>query len=284
MTKCPATQIRPIRLSQSILWAIFGGMFAAVYLPVLTGLVRAWAHSDDYSHGFAIIPLSAYFLWQKRVTLLKVTVHGSWSGLLVAAFSLCTYVVAQKGEMQTLASVSMVFFIWGAVIFLFGYPIFKACLFPLLILFFMIPVPAQVMAALTIPLQLLVTRASVWLAEMIGIPIFHEGNVIHLTQGTFQVVQACSGLRSIMTLLTLGAVLAYFTLCSNALRGILFFLAIPIAIAVNIFRVFFLIAVFHFLQIDLSEGTLHTILGIAVFGLAFGIFLLVGKGLALCER
>jgi exosortase len=186
--------------------------------------------------------------------------------------------------MQTIASVSMIFFLWGTVIFLFGYTIFRICLFPLLILFFMIPVPAQIIATLTIPLQLIVTRASVWLASMIGIPIYHEGNVINLPQGTFQVVQACSGLRSSMTMLTLGAVLAYLTLRSNMLRVILFSIAIPIAIAVNILRVFVLVAVFYFLEIDLSRGTIHTILGLAVFGMAFGLFLLAGKGLALCER
>ena len=90
--------------------------------------------------------------------------------------------------------------------------------------------------------------------------------------------------KEIMAGLTLGAILAHFTLRSNVLRGILFSLAIPIAIAVNILRVFILIAVFHFLAIDLSEGTFHTILGIAVFAVAFGLFLLAGKGLALCKR
>jgi exosortase len=85
-------------------------------------------------------------------------------------------------------------------------------------------------------------------------------------------------------MLTLGAVLAYLTLRSNMLRVILFSIAIPIAIAVNILRVFVLVAVFYFLEIDLSRGTIHTILGLAVFGMAFGLFLLAGKGLALCER
>jgi exosortase len=148
----------------------------------------------------------------------------------------------------------------------------------------MIPVPSQIIAALTIPLQLTVTKVSVWLASMIGIPIYNEGNIINLPHGTFEVTQACSGLRSIMTMLTLGAVLAYLTLRSNLLRGILFILAIPIAIAVNIFRVFILIAVFHFTSIDLSHGTIHTILGLAVFAIAFGLFLLVRKGLALCSQ
>lgn len=281
MAKCSTKQAA---LGQSILWIGFGGTFIVAFLPVLTGLVRTWAHSDDYSHGFAIVPLAVYILWLKREALHNAPVRGLWSGFLVAAGSLLTYLVAEKAEMQTLASFSMIVFLWGTVIFLFGYPIYKACLFPLLILVFMIPVPSQIIAVLTIPLQLTVTKVSVWLASMIGIPIYNEGNIINLPHGTFEVTQACSGLRSIMTMLTLGAVLAYLTLRSNLLRGILFILAIPIAIAVNIFRVFILIAVFHFTSIDLSHGTIHTILGLAVFAIAFGLFLLVRKGLALCSQ
>jgi exosortase len=282
--KAPETLTMRITPGQSILWIVFCGTFLAAYLPVLTGLIHTWISSDDYSHGLAIIPLAVYILWQKRATLLATPVKGTWSGLLVATASLILYTIAKVGEIQSLSPVSMIIFLWGAVIFLFGYEIYKVSLFPLLVLFFMIPVPAQIIAALTIPLQLIVTKASVWMASMVGVPVFHEGNIINVPQGTFQVVQACSGLRSIMTMLTLGAVLAYLTLRSNILRGILFVLAVPIAIAVNILRVFLLVVVFHFLGIDLSEGTLHTLLGLAVFVIAFGLFLLTRKGLALCER
>jgi exosortase A len=284
MEKNSALSVRQAGLAHYLLWLVFGGAFLAAFLPNLTGLIHSWANSEDYSHGFAIVPLSLYTLWLKRDTLLKEQVRGSWTGLLVITGVLLLYVIAEKGEMLTIASISMILFLWGAVIFLLGYAIFRACLFSLLILFFMIPVPGQIIASLTIPLQLIVTKASVGLASLIGIPIYHEGNVIQLPQGTFQVVQACSGLRSIMTMLTLGAVLAYFTLRSNILRGILFILAVPIAILVNILRVFVLIAVFHYLAIDLSEGSIHTILGLAVFVIAIGLFLLAGKGLALCER
>lgn len=269
---------------QLFLWVLLLISFISAYFPTLSSLVRTWAASDDNSHGFAILPLALYILWQKREMLRKGPVRGSWVGLFIATGALFVYVVAKKGEIQTIASVSMLFFLWGCVIFLFGFAIFNACLFPLLILFFMIPVPAQFIAALTMPLQLIVSKASVGLASLVGIPIYREGNVIQLPQGTFEVVQACSGLRSIMTLLTLGAVMAYFTLRSNMLRGILFLLAIPIAIAVNILRVFVLVAVFYFLSIDLSQGTLHTIMGLAIFCIALGLFLLTSKGFAKCER
>ncbi|WP_191965738.1 exosortase [Oryzomonas sagensis] len=269
---------------QYLFWAVFGVAFVCAYFPVITSLVHAWSHSDDYSHGFIIAPVAAYMLWQKREVFLEKQAVGSWSGLLLATGALFLYAVSKIGEMQTIASLSMIVFLWGAVIFLFGYGVFRACFLPLVFLAFMIPVPAQIIARLTIPLQLLVTKASVGLASFSGIPIFHDGNIIQLPQGTFQVVQACSGLRSIMTMLTLGTVLAYFTLRSTMLRGTLLLLAVPIALAVNILRVFVLISALYFLSIDLSEGTLHTCLGLAVFGIALGLFLAAGKGLALWER
>lgn len=269
---------------QLFLWALLLISFVSAYFPTLSGLVRTWAASDDNSHGFAILPLALYILWQKREMLRKEPVRGSWFGLFVAVGALLVYIAANKGEIQTIASAAMLLFLWGGVIFLFGFSIFRACLFPLLILFFMIPVPAQFIAALTMPLQLIVSKASVGLASLVGIPIYREGNVIQLPRGTFEVVQACSGLRSIMTLLTIGAIMAYFTLRSNLLRGILFLLAIPIAIAVNILRIFVLVTVFYFLSIDLSKGILHTIMGLAIFCIALGLFLLTSKGFAKCER
>jgi exosortase len=148
----------------------------------------------------------------------------------------------------------------------------------------MIPVPAQIYSALTIPLQLLVTKVAAWLAASAGIPIYCEGNVIHHSRGTFEVVRACSGLRSIMALLTLGAIFGYFSLSSNFFRTVLFISAVPVAIAVNTLRVFAMVAAIHFLDINLSEGISHTILGIVIFGVAVAIFVLIRKGLTLWER
>ena len=148
----------------------------------------------------------------------------------------------------------------------------------------MIPIPAQIFAVLTIPLQLLVTRITAVLASLSGIPIYCEGNVIHHSRMTFEVVQACSGLRSIMALLTLGAIFGYFSLRSNILRIMLFISAIPIAVVVNSLRVFAMVAAIHFLGLDLTAGTSHTILGIVLFGMSVMIFVLIRKGLSLWER
>ncbi len=127
-------------------------------------------------------------------------------------------------------------------------------------------------------LQLFVSKSSVWIGVIMGLPIYREGNVIHLPDQTLQVVQACSGLRSVISLLLLSAVFGYFTLKSNILRGVLFICGIPAAILVNIFRVLLLVLAFHYLNYDLTKGTIHTVFGMTIFILAL-IFLLGIKGL-----
>lgn len=271
----------PVRI---IVWVLLFAAFAAVYYPVLSGLVKAWNGSDDYSHGFLILPLSAYILWQNRSTLVAQPVEGSWFGLPLALFALFLFLLGKFGSVLTLPPISLILFIWSAVIFFFGFKMFRICSFPLLFLIFMIPVPEQIFAALTNPLQFIVTKITVSLASMMGVIIYREGNVIHLSDMTFQVVQACSGLRSIMTMLTLGAILGYFTLRSSLLRLILVVAGVPIAIAVNIFRVFTMVIAYNYFKFNLTEGTPHTILGLLVFALGFVFFIIFQKGLAKCEK
>jgi exosortase len=156
----------------------------------------------------------------------------------------------------------------GVIIYLYGFLTLKELCFPIVFLLFMIPIPAQIYSALTIPLQLFVSKVSVWIAAHLGVPIYREGNIIHLPDRTMQVVQACSGLRSMISLLALGGIFGYLTLRSNLLRVILFLSGIPAAILVNIIRVLLLVATFHYFTFDLTQGTVHTIFGMVIFLLA----------------
>jgi exosortase A len=266
------------------LLGLFVLAFIIIFFPTWQSLVNAWSSSDDYSHGFLIVPLSLYFVWQKKDSLRAETIKPSWIAFPLVLIALFLYLVAQYAEIITLASLSMILFLGSSLFLLFGFQILKICLFPLFLLFFMVPVPAQIYANLTIPLQLFVTKITVFISSSIGIPILREGNVIYLPEHTLQVVQACSGLRSIMTLLTLGIVIAYFSLKSNLLRTILFLFAIPIAILVNVVRVLLMVIAFYYYNFDLASGTIHTVFGAAIFLLALLLFILFRKGLVLCEK
>ncbi len=273
-----------ISIGVMVVWCLFVVTFLAVWLPTLLGLGHTWYASDDFSHGFLILPLVGYVIWQLKDDLAKLSVQGTWIGLPVVVVSLMAFLFGKVSSMTTLTSLSLIIFIWGGVLYLYGCSIFRKLLFPLFFLLFMIPVPSQVYAALTMPLQLIVTRITVAAAALTGIPVYREGNVIHLPDMTFQVIQACSGLRSIMTMLTLGAIIAYFFLKSPISRTVLFISAIPVSIAINIFRVFSMVVGYHFFKLNLMEGTPHTMLGLAVFILALAIFMLIQKGLARCEK
>jgi exosortase A len=269
---------------RAVLWSVLLALFLYAYQPVLVDLIRSWIASDDNSHGFLVIPIALYLAWRNRDTLSASISSGSFAGLAISFLSLAAYLFALAGEIKTLASLSLITFIGGAIIFLFGYATFRKLLFPLFILVFMVPVPAQIQAFLTVPLQLFVSKAAVWLSNLAGIPIYREGNVIFHPMGTFEVVQACSGLRSLTALLLLGVLFAYLALRSNLLRTALFVSAVPIAILVNILRVFIMVATLNYLGLRLTHGAPHMVLGIFLFLLAVGLFFLLQQVLAKWER
>jgi exosortase len=245
--------------------------FVLAYLPVWKSLFAAWSRSDDYSYGFFIVPIAVYALWLKRERLAATQKSTSVPGLFLLCFSLAVYVLSFYAEINTIASLSLVGTVAGCVLFLYGSLFLKEAAFSVLFLLLMIPIPAQIYSAITVPLQLLVSKASVGILALAGIPIFRDGNVIHLPAHTFEVVQACSGLRSLVTLLTLATAIAYFTLRSNLLRGVLIACALPTAIFVNIIRVMVMITVYHFWGYDLTKGTVHTSAGVVIFLLALAI-------------
>jgi len=258
--------------------------FAIVFYPVLVGLVRTWNTSEEYSHGFFIIPISLFIIWQKKQELLDSEILPSWIGLVLVILILLFYIVSQFAGVVTLSSFAMVLSLFGMVLYLCGFQILRILLFPFSFLFLMIPVPAQIYSAMTIPLQLIVSKVSVGFTHLLQLPVFREGNVIHMPGHTLQVVEACSGLRSMISLLTLSAIFGYVTLRSNILRGILFVTGVPVAVLVNIVRVVLMIFAFHFINFDLTEGTIHTIFGVVIFILALIIIAIFGKGLSIWDK
>ena len=263
---------------------ILVSVFIIAYFPVWKGLVLTWYQSEDYSHGFFVVPLCLYLLYRKKEILAETSKASSNWGLLLIILSLSIYLVSYFAEITTVASFSMVLFLAGVIVYLYGFIMLKELLFPLTILLFMIPVPAQIYATLTVPLQLFVSSVSTWLASIIKIPIYREGNILHLPENTLQVVQACSGLRSMISLLTLSAIFAYLTLKSNTLRTILFLSGIPAAILVNIFRVLIMIFAVYYFNYDLTHGNVHTIFGVGIFFLAIIIIGLVKGVLSNWDR
>ena len=239
--------------------------FVIAYIPVIKDLVHTWYNSEDYSHGFFVIPLCLYFIWLKKETIQRQKISVSFAAIPVLIASLTVYLFATYAGIKTIASLSFISTIACSTWALFGFATLRSLLFPIGFLLFMIPIPEQIYSSLTIPLQLFVSQISVALTKFLNIPVFREGNVIHLPNKTFEVINACSGIRSLITLLCLGSVFSFLFLKRSSLQAILILTCVPISIFVNVFRVFFMIILFHYFGIDMSEEHIHSIFGIIIF-------------------
>jgi len=261
-------QNNSISFPKTLFLAILILTFIFAFFPAWKNLTLAWTNSEEYSHGFLIIPIALYIGWRKKADLASKGIKPSNWGIALIVFSLFCYLFAHFAEISTLSSLSIVLSLTGIVLYLFGFLILKELLFPIFLLLFMIPIPSQIYSSLTIPLQLFVSKVSVDILALFGVPIYREGNVLHLPDRTLQVVQACSGLRSMISLLAFSLIFGYFTLRSFTLKTALFLSGMPIAIIVNIFRVLLLVLAFHYLGYDLTSGPIHMVFGVLIFLLA----------------
>ena len=204
---------------------------------------------------------------------MRVPIEGSWWGLVPLVVGAASLAVGRLGtELMTLRS-SFVLTLIGLVLLLLGRRVFRVLAFPLLFLFLMIPLPQSLVNVVAFPLQLVAADAAVRVLQALGIPALLEGNIIHLANAQLFVAEACSGLRSLMALITLGIVFAYFFRKSLVERVIIVLSAIPIAIVVNAFRVALTGILTHNYGQDAAEGVIHMTEGFFTFALAFVLLL-----------
>jgi exosortase len=266
-------------------WAALGaglvtvGAGLALYWPVLTKLVHDWLHDDNYSHGILIVPLAAFFIWERRRRLALTPVRPRAWGLGVVAFGLVLLLAGQLGAELFLGRVSILFVLAGVVVFLLGTGALKVLAFPLAFLVLMIPLPAIIFNQIAFPLQLLASRAGEAALSLAGIPVLREGNVIVLAHITLEVAEACSGIRALVSLLTLGIVYGYFTDGRMSVRLIIAIATIPIAIVANAARVAGTGIAAQYFGERAAQGFFHTFSGWLVFVAAFGLLFVVGRAI-----
>ncbi|HVT47342.1 MAG TPA: exosortase A [Vicinamibacterales bacterium] len=253
------------------------GAGVALYWPVITKLVHDWLHDDNYSHGILIVPLAAFFVWERRRRLAMTADAPRLWGLLVVVFGLVMLLAGQLGAELFLGRTSMLFVLAGAIVFLRGTPALKVLAFPLAFLLLMIPLPAIIFNQIAFPLQLLASRAGEAALSLSGIPVLREGNVIVLAHITLEVAEACSGIRALVSLLTLGIVYGYFTDDRVGVRTVIALATIPIAIVANAARVAGTGIAAQYFGERAAEGFFHTFSGWLVFVAAFAMLFVVGR-------
>jgi exosortase len=252
-----------------------------LYFDVLTDLVSDWANDDNYSHGFLIVPLALYFAWERRDRLTAAAVQPSVVGLVVVLGSLASLVAGVLGAEFFVARVSLLGLIAGAILFLLGWTHLRILAFPLAFLLLMIPIPSIVFNQIAFPLQLFASEFGVSTMHLAGVPVLREGNVITLANTHLEVAEACSGIRSLISLLTLGIVYGYFTDRRWWVRLMIAASTIPIAIFCNGVRVAGTGILAHHYGAETALGFFHTFSGWIVFVLAF---LLLGGVMTVVKR
>jgi exosortase len=255
-----------------------------VYFPVLTSLVRQWASDDNYSHGFLVVPFAVYFAWLRRRDLAALPLRPHWFGLAVVLGSLALLLAGRLGAELFLARVSLIGLIAGTVLFLYGPSHFRVLAFPIAFLLLMIPLPAVVFNQLAFPLQLLASSAGETVLSASGIPVLREGNILVLPTTTLEVVQACSGIRSLVSLLTLAIILGKLTEPRLWARVALALLALPVAIAANAARVAGTGLAAEWISPQAAEGFFHEFSGWLMFVVAFSMLLGAQRLLAIRPR
>ena len=244
-----------------------------VYWPVINKLVYDWGHDDNYSHGFLIVPLALYFAWERRARLLALPIQPAWFGAVVVAGSLAVLLAGLLGAELFLTRIAILGTVAGIILFLFGWAQLRALAFPIAFLLLMIPLPAIIFNQITFPLQLLASQAGESVISAAGIPVLREGNLIVLAHTTLEVAEACSGIRSLITLITLALVYGYFADSRTWVRVGLVVSAVPIAIIANGARVAGTGIAAHWFGREAAEGFFHEFSGWIVFLIAFAMML-----------
>ena len=278
MQRLPGRKIKS-RLNIHLPLIILALLLIVAYFQVIISLITTWWSDSNYSHGFLIPIVSGYFIWQKKEKLRKIVQDNSTIGLVILIIGLVIYIIGVSAAEYFSTSVSLVIVIFGIILYLYGKSFIKELWFPILFLFFMIPLPYVIYYAVTFPMQLFSTRVAALLLQLFGFAVYRQGNIIHLQNYTLEVVEACSGLRSLITLTALAAAMAYLTQKTASNRAFLFLLSIPIAIGANVFRIMLTASGAVLISPELAEGFLHEISGLVVFLVGFILLEIAGTSI-----
>lgn len=258
---------------------IFLAVLSVLYYGPVVSMVGEWYTDENYSHGFLIPLISGYLAWQRRDAIAKSQISPANTGIIFVALGLMLFLLGNVAGENFSMRLSLLVVVAGAIIFAYGYGLFGSMLFPYMYLFFMLPLPFILYDAVAFPLKLMVTDYSVAALKLFGIPVLRDGNIIELTNITLEVADACSGIRSIVSLLALSTAFAYFTQEGLLKRLVLVSLAIPIAIIANAIRVIGTGFLASKIGAAAAQGFFHEFAGLVIFGLA--IVMLIGAAYVL---
>ena len=242
------------------------GMLSLLYIPVFSDLIKAWNTKPQSSHGFFILPVSLYIVFTKRQQLSHIKLQTSTVGILFVIIGILTYIFGAAAKISTLSNISLLLNIIGILLSLGGLVFTRKLLFPVLFLAFMFPVPDAIYVSLTAPLKLFTSHLSVEILQIFGFPVFREGNIIQFPNMNLEVVEACSGLQSLISYLILGVLISYFLPKANILtKSIYIAIAFPISITINVLRIITTGILANYYNPKIAQGFFHEFSGMLLF-------------------
>jgi exosortase len=248
-----------------------------LYWPTLAHLVGQWWNDPNFSHGFFVPLFSGFVVWQERDRLARIAPRPSWDGLILMLAGLGVLVVGRLGAELFLDRGSLLVVLAGIVILFLGWNRFRALLFPWAFLLLMIPIPTIVFNQITFPLQLLASKVAATVLPVLGVPILREGNVINLPSMALEVAEACSGIRSLMSLVTLAIIYGYLMEKRLWVRWLLALASVPIAVVANSIRIIGTGLLVQYWDAEKAEGYFHASWGWIIFVVSLAMLYAVHK-------
>jgi len=289
-----ATAARPASSDQSaptppkwLVWGLGAVLLALVvfiYHSIVASMVRDWLNDPNFSHGLFVPMFSGYVVWQRRDRLRQLPLRPAVFGLVIIAGALALLLVGVLGAELFLSRTSIIALLVGLVVYYFGWAHLRALAFPLAFLIFMVPLPSIVMNEITFPLQFLASKLASGLLPLIGVPVLRQGNVINLPSMSLEVAEACSGIRSLTSLIVLAIIYGYMMESRRWARYVLVAAAIPIAVIANALRILGTGACVQYWDPEKAEGFFHSFSGWLLFMVSVALLLTIQSALKLVGR
>lgn len=257
---------------------LLAGIFMLTYTPTLLWMWDRWFARDSYySHGILIPLVTGFLVWQRRSELSGIKHKRSSWGMPLIAGGLCIYLLSSLFRIYFTSAFSLLIVLTGMILFFYGTATLKKIVFPVCFLIFMVPAPLVVIANVSFKMKMFAAYIATWLLNNIGLPAVQVGSIIKM-QHTYVVVDdVCSGLRSLIALMALGSIFAYWMKGPMSKRILLFCSTIPIAIVTNVMRIIFLSFIAEVWGPQYTAGFIHDLSGFMIFALAFVLLYAVGK-------
>jgi exosortase A len=259
--------------------ALIAVLVVLVFHRLFVSLWWLWWENANYSHGFLVPLISAGLVWLRRGELRATAPAPAWRGLLLLAASLGAFLLAVRMDLTIVQGYAFLGSLIGLAVYAGGPAVARRLLFPVAYLLFMLPFPPWFVNRLSFGLKLLAARSSCRISQAAGIPVVEDGLSLYFPTGRMTIENACSGMQSLIALLALGALVAFFARGAAWKRVLLFVLAVPVALFSNIVRITALCFVANFSGMEAATGLFHDVSGFVLFGLAFGLLVGVKKAL-----